>query len=243
MRWFHGTIILELFPAAVKCNDDPGILQTLATLGTGFDCASKAEIGQVLSLGVTPERVIYAHPCKTTSHIRFAAAANVHMTTFDNEPELHKIKALHPAAQLVLRICADDPKAVWGLDVKFGATLSEARHLLAVARELDLTVIGVSFHVGSGCVNADAHAAAISTARHVFDHANSVGLKLTLLDIGGGFPGLSSATVTFEEVKTKWRYSTFRVHMPKEINQGYSEHNFDSGSSTTNCMVASMIRI
>ena len=26
---------------AVKCNDDPAILKTLAALGCGFDCASK----------------------------------------------------------------------------------------------------------------------------------------------------------------------------------------------------------
>ena len=26
---------------AVKCNEDPALLQTLAALGTGFDCASK----------------------------------------------------------------------------------------------------------------------------------------------------------------------------------------------------------
>jgi len=29
---------------AVKCNDDPIIVQTLATLGVGFDCASKNEL-------------------------------------------------------------------------------------------------------------------------------------------------------------------------------------------------------
>lgn len=26
---------------AVKCNEDPALLKTLAALGTGFDCASK----------------------------------------------------------------------------------------------------------------------------------------------------------------------------------------------------------
>ena len=29
---------------AVKCNEDPALLKTLAALGTGFDCASKVRV-------------------------------------------------------------------------------------------------------------------------------------------------------------------------------------------------------
>jgi ornithine decarboxylase len=32
---------------AVKCNDDMVVLKVLATLGTGFDCATKQEIDKV----------------------------------------------------------------------------------------------------------------------------------------------------------------------------------------------------
>jgi ornithine decarboxylase len=185
---------------AVKCNDDIAVLQTLASLGTGFDCASKNEIKSVLSLGVSTDRIIYAHPCKTSSHITFAAEQNVRMTTFDNEPELHKIKRIHPGAQLVLRIRADDPKAVCNLGIKFGAKLSEAKRLLGVAQELQLNVIGVSFHVGSGCTNASAYGQAIRWAKEVFDHASKIGIKMTMLDLGGGFPGQAGAPITFEEI-------------------------------------------
>ena len=72
---------------AVKCNNEPGILQLLASLGTGFDCASKAEIEQVLSLGVDPSRIIYANPCKMRSHIKYASERNVSLMTFDDEVE------------------------------------------------------------------------------------------------------------------------------------------------------------
>ena len=58
------------FNTAVKCNDDPVLLQTLAALGAGFDCASKQEITTILNLGVDPSRIIYANPCKQKSHIR-----------------------------------------------------------------------------------------------------------------------------------------------------------------------------
>ena len=54
---------------AVKCNPDHQVVSILASLGTGFDCASKAEMRQVLDLGVSPDRIIYAHPCKPASHL------------------------------------------------------------------------------------------------------------------------------------------------------------------------------
>jgi len=52
---------------AVKCNNDEQVVKLLADLGTGFDCASKAEIDQVLKLGIPQSRIIYANPCKQRS--------------------------------------------------------------------------------------------------------------------------------------------------------------------------------
>ena len=49
---------------AVKCNSDKVMLKVLASLGCCFDCASITEIQSVLDLGVSPDRIIYANPCK-----------------------------------------------------------------------------------------------------------------------------------------------------------------------------------
>lgn len=75
------------------------MLEVLAALGTGFDCASKAEINKVLSLGVGTDRIIFANPAKPSSHIRHAAAVGIEMMTFDNEVELYKVKDLYPTAK------------------------------------------------------------------------------------------------------------------------------------------------
>ncbi|KAJ1938548.1 Ornithine decarboxylase, partial [Kickxella alabastrina] len=37
---------------AVKCNPDPLVVKLMARLGAGFDCASKAELQQVLDEGI-----------------------------------------------------------------------------------------------------------------------------------------------------------------------------------------------
>jgi ornithine decarboxylase len=51
-------------------------------------------------------------------------------------------------------------------------------------------VVGVSFHVGSGCQNLAAFTSAIQKARDVFDTAAELGIEsMEMLDIGGGFTG------------------------------------------------------
>ena len=119
------------------------LLKLLASLGTGFDCASKCEIQTVLDMGVKPDKIIYANPCKQGSFIRFAAEHDVKMITFDNIEELYKIKRLFPDAQLIIRVLTDDSKALIRLGDKFGASLDNTNSLLQTARELDLNVIGV----------------------------------------------------------------------------------------------------
>ena len=89
--------------------------------------------------------------------------------TFDSEIELMKVSRAHPKAKLVLRIATDDSKAVCRLSVKFGATLKTSRLLLERAKELNIDVIGVSFHVGSGCTDPETFVQALSDARCVFD--------------------------------------------------------------------------
>lgn len=128
---------------AVKCNGEPAVLELLAGLGLGFDCASKAEIDCVRALGVAPGRIIYANPCKTRSFIKHAAALGVDLMTFDNELELHKVHELYPAARLVLRLRVDDSGSVCQLGLKFGCELDDAPRLLARARSLGLAVVGV----------------------------------------------------------------------------------------------------
>ena len=172
---------------AVKSNPDPGMLRVLAALGAGFDCASEAEIAQVLALGVAPERVVYAHPCKPPGQLRWAAACGVDLTTFDSESELRKCAAHAPRAGLLLRLRADDPAARCPLGPKYGAEAAEVPALLALAAELGLRVRGVAFHVGSGAKTAAAFYVAVAAARAVFDAAAALGFRMDVLDIGGGF--------------------------------------------------------
>lgn len=186
LRWLRALPRIVPF-YAVKCNPDPTVLRLLASLGTGFDCASNGEIQSVLDLGVSPSRIIYANPCKAASFVRNAANNNVSLTTFDNVDELHKMKRFHPNCKLVVRILTDDSKSACQLGLKFGAPLDVVPRLLAKARELDLDVVGVSFHVGSGCYDPNSFADAVARARRAFDYGREAGYIFDLLDVGGGY--------------------------------------------------------
>lgn len=84
---------------AVKCNYDPMLIMTLARLGAGFDCASKAEIEIVKRYHVDTSRIIYAQPVKFVPHLKFAEANGVDMVTFDRASELEKMQKYFPTAR------------------------------------------------------------------------------------------------------------------------------------------------
>ncbi|EGV99689.1 Ornithine decarboxylase [Cricetulus griseus] len=123
------------------------------------------------------------------------------MMTFDIEVELMKVTRVHPKANLVLQIATDDSKAVCDLSLKFSTIFRTSRLLLERAIELNIDVIGNSFHMGSGCTDPETFIQALSDACCVFDMWTEVGFSMYLLDIGGGFPECEDMKqVKFEEL-------------------------------------------
>lgn len=215
LRWKKNLPEIEPF-YAVKCNPDPYVIRLLASLGTGFDCASNGEIAQVLGVGgIDPSRIIFANPCKATSFIRNAARAGVDLMTFDNVDELYKVSRTFPCARLVLRILTDDSKSLCRLGLKFGAPLDAVPGLLAKARELNLDVVGVSFHVGSGSFDIHSFADAIVRARVAFDIGSKAGFDFKLLDVGGGFEHHADFEARAESLR-----NAIDTHFPDRFARG-----------------------
>jgi len=120
------------------------------------------------------------------AHIAFSKSVNVKQMTFDNDAELYKIQKIFPEAELVLRILPpNNQAAVCNFGSKFGAYFSDCKALAKLARELGLKIVGVSFHVGSGCFTLTAYEQAVRQARAVFDECIKEGHEMTVLDIGG----------------------------------------------------------
>jgi ornithine decarboxylase len=183
---------LAAFPGttmyAVKCNPEPGMLRALWDGGVRhFDCASDAEVRLVRTM--FPEAVIhFMHPVKARSAIRAAHAEHgVRDFVIDSEAELAKLLAETGGGRdlgIIIRLALPKGGAVMDLSGKFGAEPAAAAALLRAARP-HAAKLGVSFHVGSQCLEPAAYGRAIALAAAVIRDA---GVKVEVLDVGGGFP-------------------------------------------------------
>ena len=88
-----------------------------------------------------------------------------------------------PILGLFVRLALPKGDAVLDLSGKFGAPLEEAVDLLRAAWP-HAARLGVTFHVGSQCLEPGAYARAIALAGEVA----SCGVAVDIVDVGGGFP-------------------------------------------------------
>ena len=173
---------------AVKCNADPTMLRAVAASGvTHFDCASDAEVRLVRSL--FPDAAIhFMHPVKSRAAIRAAWAQHgVRDFVLDTDGELTKILEETGDGEglgLVVRLALPKGSAAYDLSGKFGAAPAEAAALLRAARP-HAARLGLSFHVGSQCLDPAAWTRALALAAEVIAAA---GVAVEVVDVGGGFP-------------------------------------------------------
>jgi len=200
IRWKKALPRVQPF-YAVKSNPNINIVRALYLLGVNFDCASKGEIDLVLSIGADPTQIIYANPSKGPDHLRYAREKDVRLMTFDNPFELEKIMKHFPDAEVVLRIASNDSMSLMPFGYKFGASYDDAVACILACKQMNAKLVGISFHVGSGCYSPIGFVDTLKSAKRLFIEAERAGFKLSLLDIGGGFPGENvEGKVPFEEL-------------------------------------------
>ena len=85
---------------------------------------------------------------------------------------------------LIVRLALPKGGAVLDLSGKFGAAPDEAAALLRAARP-HAARLGVSFHVGSQCLDPLAWRAALALTGEVI---RAAGVAVDVIDVGGGFP-------------------------------------------------------
>jgi ornithine decarboxylase len=182
---------------AVKANPAPEIVRSLYKIGASFDVASLAEFRLVYeNIKDLPakeqqdfiwDKIIYANPTKPRETLE-ALDQYKPLVTFDNPNELKKIKRFAPHAGVVLRLRVPNTGSVVELSSKFGADPSEAVTLIQAAFGMGLVVEGLSFHVGSQCMNFENFVQALNISASVMQESEARGHKIKILDIGGGFP-------------------------------------------------------
>lgn len=173
---------------AVKSNHHIDVVRTMKEMGSSFEISSLGEFELVRSLGAEPGQLLYTQPIKQPEHIEYLFHNGIDLFVYDNEDELHKIKAAAPGARLLLRIGIANPFCVVNLNYKFGVDPDYAEILIEKATALGLKVAGIAFHVGSQSLNPYNYVETILTCKRLYDLMALRGLKMDILDIGGGFP-------------------------------------------------------
>lgn len=186
---FNGTVLY-----AVKTNPDEHVLKSLWAAGVRhFDVASLHEVS--LARGLFPEASLYfMHTVKSRQAIRKAYFDyGVRHFSLDCAAELAKIveetsRDGVPADDLALfvRVGVSNQSAQIELSGKFGASVADMPELLKSTRSVAKT-LGVCFHVGSQCMDPQAYRTALKLVQNL---VNGAGVKLDVLDVGGGFPSI-----------------------------------------------------
>ena len=173
---------------AVKTNPSEFILKQIYKLGVkSFDAASINEVELVRNL-FTKSKIYFMNPVKPVNSIKKAYFDfGVRDFSLDSNQELQKI--LHSTNQaddlnLHLRFSVPNNFSKIKLSKKFGVDGLAAERLLIKTKEV-ANKIGVSFHIGSQCMNPDAYKISINKVVSIIKKTK---ISLDYFNIGGGFP-------------------------------------------------------
>lgn len=182
---------------AVKANSNLAVLNTFASLGSGFDIVSKGELARVLQAKGDPKRVVFSGVGKTADEMAFALENNIGCFNVESETELDELNKIaahfNKKAPVSIRINPDvDPKShpyiSTGLkESKFGIPYSDALALYQKAQALThLKIKGIACHIGSQLTALSPFITAFQSLLDLNARLNEQGIKLEHVDIGGG---------------------------------------------------------
>jgi len=183
---------------SLKANANLTLCRILASYGAGADVVSGGELYQALRAGFPPEKVVYSGVGKTSEEIEYALKEGILLLNVESEDELHKVvkiaEKLKIKASISLRINPDiDPQTHHYITTakeenKFGVSLSQAEDLYQKTVQVESVEIkGIHMHIGSQIMSVDPYLEALRRLSQLIDKLREYRIKLTYLDMGGGF--------------------------------------------------------
>jgi bifunctional diaminopimelate decarboxylase / aspartate kinase len=164
---------------AIKANPHPDILRVIAGAGLGFDCVSLAEIEHVQKsvLGIAAERILFTPNFAPRAEYEAALKLGVHVT-IDNLFVLQNWLDTFKGKNVFLRIDTGIGRGhhhhvkTAGAQSKFGIPVEELDEVARLARQGNVSIVGLHAHAGSG----------------VFDVENWTQVGSVLAGLGKRFP-------------------------------------------------------
>ncbi len=209
---------------AIKANPHPEILRTFYKKNIGFECVSQPELELVLHLfpEINPQSILFTPNFASRSEYEFALQLNCNLTV-DNLYVLQQWPELFTNQAIFLRI---DPGSgaghhkfvsTAGDESKFGIPRADIDQALLLCKQLNITVVGLHAHSGSGILTPDLWESTALLLTDLLTQFPSV----TVINLGGGLgvadkPGqqnLNLETLNSSLVSIKSRFKTLSFWM------------------------------
>ncbi len=192
-------LLQELLPScqhhfAVKSCPQNNMIEEWNNLGGHFDVASTGEIELLENFNIDLSNCIYTHPIKKEREIAFAINRGIRIFVVENYDELNKFMPYQNDVQLMLRLSFSSEDAGIDLSSKFGLMPEHAISFVTNATDAGFKIAGLCFHVGSQMKSNSQYIKALSVCKNIYSELENIGICLSILDIGGGFPFHASET-------------------------------------------------
>lgn len=186
---------------SLKANRHPELLRALRDAGSRAEVCSPGELTAALAAGWDPGTILYAGPGKRDADLHAALAGGVRWFSADSPYALDQLNRCAEAAgtpvRCLLRINDDAPVSrpgltMTGVSSPFGA---DARWVASAPERFGhrpyVTVTGLHLYMGTNLSTVDdllaQFAGSLRTAAALRDVLRDQGVRLEVLDLGGGF--------------------------------------------------------
>ncbi len=210
---------------AMKSNSNFEILKIIHRLGGGVDVTSGGEIYRAINAGIKPQKIVYAGVGKTEQEIEFAISKNIFMFNVESKDEVDvieaKSKSKNKNTKIAVRINPEVRTKTHSYistgeeGTKFGIPIQDAIEFFKYLKTKKfVTPVGLHFHIGSQITEIEPFLIATKKVVSLIPYINSLGIKISYLNIGGGL-GIRYFNET--PPSPKKLISTIIKHIPQQI--------------------------
>jgi len=174
---------------SMKANPHPRILEAIRTEGLEFECVSRGEVEHTLKLfpDIDRARILYTPNFAPRSEYAWAFEQGIRVTV-DNTYAVSAWPDVFRNQEIFIRIDTGVGRGhhqhvrTAGAHSKFGVPVTELKQFVRHAREVNLTVVGLQAHFGSGVFDVTSWEQTARLLADIAQHFESV----RVIDVGGG---------------------------------------------------------
>ncbi|VDK87638.1 unnamed protein product [Litomosoides sigmodontis] len=214
-NWFEKMRDIKPY-YALRCNSDDVLLKLLTrNSDMGLCCSNRYEAEMAMKI-VNVDRIIYRNPLWTRGNIRHARECGIQTVIIETEDDLKRFAMYYPEASIILRVTMDrkiisDPFTEDNLDVE--KAISLLRNMMGSS----MKIRGVSLSLRIVSSTPAVYSYAIGQCRRLFDIGLGIGHKMDILDVGDGFPSMSTTGgLSFDQIAQSL-HAAFACFFPSKL--------------------------